>query len=397
VTTAVLSLDATVVLLTPVVFATAARLEARARPHVYACTHLANSASLLLPVSNLTNLLAFAASGLAFGRFAALMAVPWLAAIGVEYAVFGGFFRSDLSAGGRTDPGQGTRLPRVTLVVVALTLAGFVAASAAGINPAWAAFAGAAVLAVRALARRTVAPAALVRAADPPCRTGRTGRGGGLGAGGPAHPGPGRRPGAARPEEPGQGHPVRRRSRRLPGSAGMAGVPARGRHHSPAATSPTPAGSLIGHFVDQARKTGASWTDIGQSMGVTKQAAQKRFVPRASDWPGLLSGAFPPDPVKFSRFTDRAKRAVIAARQEAIKRRHDRVLPEHLILGMLHEQEGLAARAIAALGVSPEAVRAAEESLGGGTLAGLGITKERALEWLVPVLEQMAAAKRPGG
>src|ERR1700747_2634859 len=116
---------------------------------------------------------------------------------------------------------------------------------------------------------------------------------------------------------------------------------------------------LIGHFVDQARKTGASWTDIGQSMGVTKQAAQKRFVPKAADWPGLLSGAFPPDPVKFSRFTDRARRPCIAARQEAIKRRHDRVLPEHLILGMLHEQEGLAARAIAALGVSPEAARGA--------------------------------------
>src|SRR5690348_4899325 len=147
VTTAVLSLDATVVLLTPVVFATATRLEVRARPHVYACTHLANSASLLLPVSNLTNLLAFAASGLAFGRFAALMAVPWLAAIGVEYAVFGRFFASDLntgdlSTGGRTDPGRGTRLPRVTLVVVALTLAGFAVASAAGVNPAWAAFAG---------------------------------------------------------------------------------------------------------------------------------------------------------------------------------------------------------------------------------------------------------------
>ena len=173
VTTAVLSLDATVVLLTPVVFATAARLEARARPHVYACTHLANSASLLLPVSNLTNLLAFAASGLAFGRFAALMAVPWLAAIGVEYAVFGRFFASDLntggiSTGGRTGPGPGTPPPRVTLVVVALTLAGFAAASAAGVNPAWAAFTGAAVLAVRALTRRTVAPAALARAADPP-------------------------------------------------------------------------------------------------------------------------------------------------------------------------------------------------------------------------------------
>ena len=99
VTTAVLSLDATVVLLTPVVFATAARLDVRARPHVYACTHLANSASLLLPVSNLTNLLAFAASGLAFGHFAALMALPWLAVIGVEYAVFGRFFAADLAPG----------------------------------------------------------------------------------------------------------------------------------------------------------------------------------------------------------------------------------------------------------------------------------------------------------
>ena len=171
VTTAVLSLDATVVLLTPVVFATAARLEARARPHVYACTHLANSASLLLPVSNLTNLLAFAASGLAFGRFAALMAVPWLAAIGVEYAVFGRFFSADLNAGRQGARGDGSAdspLPAVTLVVVALTLAGFAAASAAGVNPAWAAFAGAAVLAARALGRRKVAPTALARAADVP-------------------------------------------------------------------------------------------------------------------------------------------------------------------------------------------------------------------------------------
>jgi arsenical pump membrane protein len=168
VTTAVLSLDATVVLLTPVVFATATRLEVRARPHVYACTHLANSASLLLPVSNLTNLLAFTASGLAFGRFAALMAVPWLAAIGVEYVTFGRFFAPDLNADGQADPGADARMPVFTLVVVALTLAGFAGASAAGVNPAWAAWAGAAVLAVRALARRAVAPSALVRAADLP-------------------------------------------------------------------------------------------------------------------------------------------------------------------------------------------------------------------------------------
>nr|WP_228561315.1 SLC13 family permease [Catenulispora pinisilvae] len=67
-TTAVLSLDATVVLLTPVVLATTVRAGVRDRPHVYACAHLSNSASLLLPVSNLTNLLAFSASGLTFGR-----------------------------------------------------------------------------------------------------------------------------------------------------------------------------------------------------------------------------------------------------------------------------------------------------------------------------------------
>src|SRR5579862_2082928 len=160
VTTAVLSLDTTVVLLTPVVFATAARLEVRSRPDVYACTHLANSASVLLPVSNLTNLLAFAASGLAFGRFAALMALPWLAVIGTEYAVFGRFFAADLRAAPDAppqDPGQ-VALPVFTVTVVALMLAGFVAASAAGISPAWAALAGAAVLAGRALARRRTTP-----------------------------------------------------------------------------------------------------------------------------------------------------------------------------------------------------------------------------------------------
>ena len=171
VTTAVLSLDTTVVLLTPVVFATAARLDVRARPHVYACTHLANSASLLLPVSNLTNLLAFAASGLAFGRFAALMALPWLAAIGVEYAVFGRFFASDLGAGphARPDTRNGdARMPVFTVAVVGLTLAGFVVASAAGVSPAWAALAGAAVLAGHALAGRRTTALSLLRAADLP-------------------------------------------------------------------------------------------------------------------------------------------------------------------------------------------------------------------------------------
>ncbi|MER5178761.1 SLC13 family permease [Streptomyces sp. NPDC002896] len=167
--TAVLSLDATVVLLTPVVFATAARAGARARPHVYATAHLANSASLLLPVSNLTNLLAFTASGLTFTRFAALMALPWLAAIAVEYVAFRRFFRVDLGAG-ITAPGtsqQGPGVPVFTLVVLVLTLAGFVVASFAGLEPAWAALGGVLVLGGRALYRRRMGVRELVGAASP--------------------------------------------------------------------------------------------------------------------------------------------------------------------------------------------------------------------------------------
>src|SRR3954449_9457127 len=69
---------------------------------------------------------------------------------------------------------------------------------------------------------------------------------------------------------------------------------------------------LIGHFVDQARRSGASWTEIGRSMGVTKQAAQKRFVPKGSGEPAAL------DPSQgFGRFTDRARNVVVAAQNEA--------------------------------------------------------------------------------
>ena len=168
--TAALSLDATVVLLTPVVFATATRMGARPAPHVYAGAHLSNTASLLLPVSNLTNLLAFTATGLTFTRFALLMTLPWLAAIAVEYAVFRRFFAADLDAEPTApEVAEGpVELPLFALLTVAATLAGFAVASAFGVDPAWAAAAGATVLGVRALARRHTTPAAIVRSADLP-------------------------------------------------------------------------------------------------------------------------------------------------------------------------------------------------------------------------------------
>ena len=145
--TAVLSLDATVVLLTPIVFATAARVRTSPKPHVYACSHLANSASLVLPVSNLTNLLAFHASGLSFTRFAALMALPTVGAVAVEWVVLTRFFAVDLGRPRRERvavPAPAQPLPRFALTVVALTLAGFAASSALGIAPVWAAVSGAA-------------------------------------------------------------------------------------------------------------------------------------------------------------------------------------------------------------------------------------------------------------
>jgi arsenical pump membrane protein len=165
-TTAVLSLDATVVLLTPVVFATASRLRVPARPHVYACSHLANSASLLLPISNLTNLLAFEASGLSFTRFAALMALPWLVALGLEWLVLSRAFARDLRPGrGAASARSGERavLPRFAIGVVAATLVGFALSSLAGIAPVWVAAAGALALVIRE--RRP--PLAILRAVEP--------------------------------------------------------------------------------------------------------------------------------------------------------------------------------------------------------------------------------------
>jgi arsenical pump membrane protein len=165
--TAVLSLDATVVLLTPIVFVTATRLRTRSRPHVYACAHLANSASLLLPVSNLTNLLAFHASRLSFIRFAGLMALPTLGVVLVEWLVLRRFFAADLGRS-RHFAGQTLappRLPRFATAVLALTLAGFALSSLAGIAPVWVAIAGA--ISLPALAARTTSSLALARTVEP--------------------------------------------------------------------------------------------------------------------------------------------------------------------------------------------------------------------------------------
>jgi ATP-dependent Clp protease ATP-binding subunit ClpA len=108
------------------------------------------------------------------------------------------------------------------------------------------------------------------------------------------------------------------------------------------------ADALIGYFVDQARRSGLSWSQIGGAMGVSKQAAQKRFVPtKAAD-------LFPPGHAKpFSRFTDRAARVIAAAGKLAAP---EPIGAAHLTAALLTEPEGVAAKAIAAAGLSPEQV-----------------------------------------
>ncbi|MEW2451966.1 Clp protease N-terminal domain-containing protein [Streptomyces parvulus] len=197
---------------------------------------------------------------------------------------------------------------------------------------------------------------------------------------------------------------------------------------------------LIGHFVDQARRSGASWTDIGRSMGVTRQAAQKRFVPKESADLDPGQG--------FNRYTPRARNAVMAAHNEAVAAGATEGLPEHLVLGLLTERDALAAKALTAQGVALDAIRAAataqlppaaedvpelvpygpaakkvleltfrealrlghnyvgtehvllallEHENGEGVLTGLGISKETVEQYVTEALAQVLEATRAAG
>jgi hypothetical protein len=108
------------------------------------------------------------------------------------------------------------------------------------------------------------------------------------------------------------------------------------------------ADELLDHFVQAGRAAGCSWADIGGALGVTKQAAQQRFVAVSAEpdatWPDGLDAP--------------ARAAVATAVREARDLGHHYLAPEHLVLGLLAQPEELATRALEALGVAPDAVRA---------------------------------------
>jgi Clp amino terminal domain, pathogenicity island component len=75
----------------------------------------------------------------------------------------------------------------------------------------------------------------------------------------------------------------------------------------------------------------------------------------------------------FERFTDRARRVVVLAQEEARLLNHNYIGTEHILLGLIHEGEGVAAKALESLGISLEAVRAeVEEIIGQGQTAAIG-------------------------
>jgi len=109
------------------------------------------------------------------------------------------------------------------------------------------------------------------------------------------------------------------------------------------------ADDLIGQFVTEARQAGCSWTEIGQRIGVSKQAARQRF----GDPPRRAPESF--------RLSAPAGGCLEAARREAAAGRAAEVGTEHLLIGLFHE--GVAAAVLEELGVRADAVRAAAQEL----------------------------------
>jgi arsenical pump membrane protein len=158
--TALLSLDVTVLILTPIVYALTTRRRLDAVPFMFACTFVANTGSLLLPISNLTNLLVYDRFGLGFGAFASRMWLPNLVAVAANLGVFLWLFRDRLPRHFADDAATLPRADwwtRAAAVAIGLTLAGLIVSGLAHRSLSWPALAGGGLLLAAGLAGRRVA------------------------------------------------------------------------------------------------------------------------------------------------------------------------------------------------------------------------------------------------
>src|SRR5262245_34283475 len=106
------------------------------------------------------------------------------------------------------------------------------------------------------------------------------------------------------------------------------------------------ADSLLTYFVDRCRVSGRTWAEIGAHLGVTRQAARKRFVDTVGDG------------VTLERFTMRARHALDRAGEVAGSMHHNYVGTEHQPPGQMNTAAGIAALALADLRISSQAVAA---------------------------------------
>lgn len=165
VVTALLSLDVTVIVLTPIVYAVTRRRSLDPLPFMFATAFVANTASLALPVSNLTNLLLYDALDLSFARFAATMWLPNLVAVATNLAVFLWLFRHRIPRRIARSPVETGDVPALRVAsprwrwtagaALVLTLFALLASGLTGRPLWWASLAGGGMLLlVAALARR---------------------------------------------------------------------------------------------------------------------------------------------------------------------------------------------------------------------------------------------------
>jgi Clp amino terminal domain, pathogenicity island component len=116
---------------------------------------------------------------------------------------------------------------------------------------------------------------------------------------------------------------------------------------------------LVGHFVEEARKDGASWSQIGQRLGVSKQAAHQRHVQRAPRLFGRRRRSSG-EPF-FVRFSQEARDVVVRAQEEARSFKHNYLGVEHLLIALSTEAGGSAGGVLREAGVTPERLRAQVE------------------------------------
>ncbi|TCO35633.1 ClpA/ClpB-like protein [Kribbella steppae] len=132
--------------------------------------------------------------------------------------------------------------------------------------------------------------------------------------------------------------------------------------------------AALGFFVDRARGAGKSWVEISAVLGVSKQAAHKRF---ADSWTAKPA---------FDRYTKRTQAVVKAAADVARGRNHDFIGTEHLLLAFFTQPQALATQVLVDKGITEQSVHEAVD-----VLSPAGLTAPKSLDAGNPPYTRRAA------